>query len=186
MSRSPLTRVGATRLLPGPALPGSPIRVEVVRYLGADGEVDRVELSPTDDRTGVVVLARDPDQRLAVVRQYRATRDAAVWELPRGFGSSASPTEDAARELAEETGARAVRLALLGLIHPDTGVQRQQVAVVRAHVEHPSTTPTDLEEIAAVAWWCPQQLRAAVVDGRVRDGISLAALHLDACIGDTG
>ncbi len=180
MSRSRLCRQDSEQLLPGPAFPTSPIRVEVVHYLGVDGPTDRVQISPADARPGVVVVAREPGERIAVIRQFRAALDAEVWELPRGLGSSGSPAQDAARELEEETGARAHHLEPLGHIHPDPGVQRQQMVVVRARVPEATTQPSDVEEIAEVAWWTPGELCEAVRTGVLRDGISLAALHVDA------
>lgn len=104
----------------------------MVHYLGVDGETARVQISPADARPGVVVVARDPAGRVAVVRQFRPALAVELWELPRGLGSHDAPVEDAARELEEETGAQAVHLEPLGHIHPDPGVQRQQMVVVRA------------------------------------------------------
>lgn len=181
MSRHPLSRRGAEQLLPGPSFPDSPIRVEVVHYTTPTGPSLRVELSPSSDVDGVVIVARDPEGRIAVVRQYRAPVDGFVWELPRGLGTTGSPPADAAQELEEETGARARHLEVLGRIHPDSGVQRQRVAVVRAWVDEARTRPVDVEEIATAAWWEPGQLQQAVADGVLCDGISLAALHLDHC-----
>lgn len=181
MSRHPLSRRSTEQLLPGPAFPDSPIRVEVVRYVTPTGPTLRVELSPSSDVDGVVIVARDPEDRIAVVRQYRAPLDDFAWELPRGLGTTGSAPTDATQELAEETGARAQHLEVLGRIHPDSGVQRQRVVVVRAWVDEARTRPTDVEEIATAAWWEPARLQRAVADGVLRDGISLAALHLDHC-----
>lgn len=181
MSGHPWSRRSAVQVLPGPALPDSPIRVEVVHYVGPTGPIARVELSPSSDIDGVVVVARDLDGRIAVVQQYRSAVDRTLWELPRGLGSTGSPQADARRELQEETGALAHRLEVLGPIHPDAGVQRQQLAVVRAWVHEPSTRPVDVDEIAAAAWWDPRRLQQAVADGVLCDGISLAALQLDTC-----
>ena len=181
MSRHQLSRRDAQQLLPGPPLPDSPIRVEVVRYDTPTGPTLRVELSPSSDVDGVVIVARDPDERIAVVRQFRAPVGDYVWELPRGLGTTGSAAVDAAQELEEETGARALRLEVLGRIHPDSGVQRQRVAVVRAWVDEASTRPVDVEEISSAAWWEPARLRDAITEGVLCDGISLAALHLDHC-----
>lgn len=166
--------------LPGPAYPDSPIRVEVVHEFGPRSSAPRVQISPTNACAGVVVVARDPRQRIAVVRQFRATLGTEMWELPRGFGRSKAPVDDAARELEEETGARAVRLQSLGAFHPDTGLQRQQVVAVRAWVADAIARPIGTGEVAEVAWWSEPERHQAIVDGVLCDGISLAALLLDA------
>ena len=181
MSSHPLSRRSSEQLVPGPALPNSPIRVEVVHYDGATGPVARVELSPSSDIDGVVVVARDHLERIAVVRQFRSAVDRFLWELPRGLGATGSAVQDARRELEEETGARALRLEVLGHLHPDAGVQRQRMLVVRAWVDEASTRPVDVEEISSAAWWEPARLRDAITEGVLCDGISLAALHLDHC-----
>jgi 8-oxo-dGTP pyrophosphatase MutT (NUDIX family) len=59
----------------------------------------------------LAILARTPDGRIPVVRQYRPALEAFTWELPAGLvEKDEDPAKASARELLEETGypARAV------------------------------------------------------------------------------
>jgi ADP-ribose diphosphatase len=69
----------------------------------------------------IAVVARTPDGRIAIVRQYRPALEQSTWELPAGL---VDPGEDAEttcrRELMEETGLRAVSVHPLGIYAPCT------------------------------------------------------------------
>jgi ADP-ribose pyrophosphatase len=62
-------------------------------------------------RDYLAILARTPDGRIPIVRQYRPALEAFTWELPAGLvEKDEDPASASARELLEETGypARAV------------------------------------------------------------------------------
>jgi 8-oxo-dGTP pyrophosphatase MutT (NUDIX family) len=70
----------------------------------------------------VTAVARTPDGRIAVVRQYRPTVERYTWELPSGLVDPGEDPETACRrELREETGLQAERLTYLGGFRPDVG-----------------------------------------------------------------
>ena len=53
----------------------------------------------------VGIVARTPDGRIPIVRQFRPALEAYTWELPAGTGDKdENPSESAQRELLEETG----------------------------------------------------------------------------------
>jgi 8-oxo-dGTP pyrophosphatase MutT (NUDIX family) len=70
----------------------------------------------------VVAATRLPDGRIPIVRQYRPAVEQYTWELPSGLVDPGEDAETACRrELLEETGLRAERLAYLGGLRPDSG-----------------------------------------------------------------
>src|SRR5262245_10702258 len=70
----------------------------------------------------VTVIARTPEGAWLLVRQYRPAVEMMTLEFPSGHvDPGQTPEEAARRELAEETGYRANRLDLVGLLAPDVG-----------------------------------------------------------------
>ncbi len=64
---------------------------------------------------GVCILARDENQRILMVRQYRKPMEEAYLELPAGkLEPDLTPMENAFKELEEETGYKAESLKELG------------------------------------------------------------------------
>jgi 8-oxo-dGTP pyrophosphatase MutT (NUDIX family) len=63
----------------------------------------------------LAIVARTPDGRIPIVRQYRPAIEAFTWELPAGLvDSGEEPAAAAARELLEETGYPARAIHSLG------------------------------------------------------------------------
>jgi ADP-ribose pyrophosphatase len=61
----------------------------------------------------IAVVARTPDGRIPIVRQYRPALESFTWELPAGLvEQNEDPAESCRRELLEETGYPT------GVIHP--------------------------------------------------------------------
>jgi len=78
----------------------------------------------------VSIVARLPDGRLPIVRQFRPAVDAETWELPAGLLEPNERAEDAAgRELVEETGAVPLRVVDLGTFLPDTGRLENRIRI---------------------------------------------------------
>ena len=95
--------------------PGERLRVVVGTFVGPDGFTFEREIVRTFAAVCVVPLESDREHVL-LVRQYRGPVDQALLELPAGKLDipGESPESCAARELAEEVGARAERLTELG------------------------------------------------------------------------
>jgi ADP-ribose pyrophosphatase len=92
----------------------------------------------------LAILARVPDGRIALVRQYRPALEAFTWELPAGL---VDPGEDAAqacvRELKEETGLSALRVHALGSYAPCTARLSNRIHSFFVEAGPPDTAPTE-------------------------------------------
>ncbi|HMR48543.1 MAG TPA: NUDIX hydrolase [Arachnia sp.] len=130
-----------------------------------------------DGRSGVVVCAlRDED--LLFVHSPRPAVGETLLELPRGFGdaNSAGPTDDAVRELREETGHAASSATHIAEYLTDTSVLPSSVHVVLCTVDLDiPAAPTD-GETAGIRWVPLRDVGGLIEAGVLRDGHTLAAL----------
>jgi 8-oxo-dGTP pyrophosphatase MutT (NUDIX family) len=70
----------------------------------------------------IAILARTPDGRIPIVKQFRPAVESYTWELPAGLiERGESPEACCRRELIEEVGVSAQRIVDLGIVFPDTG-----------------------------------------------------------------
>ncbi len=70
----------------------------------------------------LAIVARIPDGRIPIVRQYRPAIESFSWELPAGLvDSGESPADSCRRELLEETGYPALAIHPLGTAAACTG-----------------------------------------------------------------
>lgn len=158
------------------------VREDRVTFTKSGAEGRHVVFEPAcGERAGSVVLAVRPGasgDRVALVHQFRYPLGVWSWELPRG-AADAEDTDavmTATRELVEETGALPVRATTIGSLHPDTGPMRSVVDVVAVHVEDVETAALDDEEIETVRWVTVPALLAAIADGSIKCGLTIAAV----------
>ena len=125
---------------------------------------------------GAVVIATDGGLTL-FIDIYRPSVDRRLLELPRGQAEAldAGPIATAERELIEETGYGLVDPQHLGQIFSDTGLCGDAANVVRGQV---SSNRQPAAEFAELHWLSASQIDAHIASGRIRDGLSLAALAL--------
>ncbi len=70
----------------------------------------------------LAIVARTPDGKIPIVRQYRPAIEIFTWELPAGLvDASEQPIESCRRELMEETGYPALSIHPLGMAAACTG-----------------------------------------------------------------
>ncbi len=119
----------------------------------------------------VVAVARTPDGRVAVVRQFRPAVERYTWELPSGLIDPGEDPETACRrELLEETGLRAERVIYLGGYRPDTG--RLELVQHVFRVEASGPRPDFVPEPGVVV----DYVRPEVIRELIREG-SFSQLH---------
>lgn len=132
----------------------------------------------------VVVLALDEQERVFCLRQYRHAAARSFVELPAGLCDVAGedPLEVARRELVEEAGLEAGQWTHLTSAYSSPGISAEEmhfyVARDLRHVDRGDFVP-EHEEAEMETFWVPyDELRAAVVDGRVTDAPVVLAVLL--------
>ena len=137
----------------------------------------------------IAIVARTPDGRIAIVRQYRPALERFTWELPAGLvDPGEAPTETCRRELLEETGLPALAVHALGTFAPCTarlsnGVHsffvetgpRAATAVAEAGIETRLVTPVELAGLIRSGEFTLQLHIGALMLAGMRGFIDMAA-----------
>ncbi len=149
---------------------------EVRRADGSDGIYGVV-----DKPDYALVIPLDSD-RLHLVEQFRYPVGARRWEFPQGTApgrAEIDPVELAARELHEETGLRAGRMELLGLLDVAPGQLSQRGRVFLATELTAGRPQREHEEQdMRSAWFSRTEFESMSRRGEVCDAQSLAAYSL--------
>jgi ADP-ribose pyrophosphatase len=143
---------------------------------GSPGLYAVVEKAPA-----AVIVPLDGDH-LWLIEQYRHPVGERFWELPQGAWDDCpgAPAEDVARgELAEETGLRAARMERLGRLFFAYGISDQPFEVWLATGLTRGEQALEHTEQGLVAARFPEaEVEAMVLDGRIADAATVAALGL--------
>jgi 8-oxo-dGTP pyrophosphatase MutT (NUDIX family) len=147
----------------------------VVEWATSDGVLRHRFRSDAEGDGAVVVAVRDG--RTLFVEIDRPVVGVRLLELPRGQAEreDADPGVTALRELLEETGYVGSSARDVGIIWPDSGLCADAVHVVL--VSDPVRSDAS-PEFLSQHWMTDEEVSEAVRSGRVRDGVSLAALSL--------
>jgi 8-oxo-dGDP phosphatase len=125
-----------------------------------------------------LVIPLDGD-RLHMVEQFRYPLGIRRWEFPQGTApglAESDPLELAARELREETGLRAGRMAELGLLDVAPGISSQRGHVYLATDLTEGPHERELEEQDMRTAWVPRsRFEAMIRKQEVTDSQSIAA-----------
>jgi 8-oxo-dGTP pyrophosphatase MutT (NUDIX family) len=128
----------------------------------------------------VNVIARTPEGRIVLVRQFRFGSNALSLEVPGGvMEAGEDPVGAGVRELLEETGYGGGRARLLGSVHPNPAIMDNRCHVVLVDGAVP-TGPIDWdddEEIQVSTASAEEALEWAR-SGRIVHSLSIAALFL--------
>jgi ADP-ribose pyrophosphatase len=142
-----------------------------------DGKSARLDIVVHHGAATLVPI--DAQNRIWFVRQYRHAAAESLLELPAGTidpGESAEAC--AAREVREEIGLAAGSLKKIGEFYLAPGYSTEFMRVFLATELTPDPRPHDSDEFLEVTAIPVAEAYAMALDGRIRDGKTLAALLL--------
>ena len=127
----------------------------------------------------VNVVAETTQGELVVIRQWRHGTRRVELEIPAGLiDPGETPLQAAARELREETGYVAEALELIGSVAPNPAFSANTCHTVLARgCRLAGAQELDAGEDIAVDRITPDELRAAIRDGRVRNAMVICGLY---------
>ena len=133
-------------------------------------------------RGAVAVVALTDDGRICLVRQYRTALDRVTVEIPAGkLDPGEDPLTCAKRELLEETGMVAVRMAFLTTLATTPGFTDERIHLYMATGLTFGSAHPDEDEFLNVDLVPLNELIDAVLDGRIEDSKTVCgALICDA------
>jgi ADP-ribose pyrophosphatase len=168
------------------------ILAEDKEWSGRIFNVDRLKVMLADGRPAIRDVVRHPgavaivaltdDGRICLVRQYRTSLDRVTVEIPAGkLGIGEDPLECATRELLEETGFVAAKMAHLTTIATSVGFSDELIHIYMATGFTLSQSSPDEDEFINVDLVELPEFIDAVLDGRIEDAKTVVgALICDA------
>ena len=144
-------------------------------------------------KSAVVIAPMTADGKLLLVRQERVPIRATIWEFPAGQIDDTAEEEairkTTLRELREEAGyelAAKGELIPLGHFFPSSGFtdEHSHLFLARPVIPHPEGNDLDPNEaITECRAFTPDELRAMIASGEIRDANTLAAFARMVAIG---
>ena len=141
----------------------------------AEGHVVEREVVVSHD--SVAMVAIDEERNVLLVRQFRAPPGVVLLEVPAGtIESGEEPLSCAHRELREETGFTASRLAPIGDFWTTPGFSTERMYVFLATGLRPDALPSDDDEDIQLERVPFSQALEMARSGQVHDAKTIAAL----------
>lgn len=146
------------------------------RFVAPHGK--EVEYYFTQHPGAVAIVGVTDDGRIPWAWQYRPLLDRESLEIPMGGKGNLDAKTAAVHELAEEAKVRAENIELIGRHFATTGCSTEAVDIFLAwglqNVEHGQD---ETEEFILVLM-SPEEIEAAIQDGRIVDGMSISSWHM--------
>lgn len=149
------------------------IEDQVIRPDGEPGIYGIVDLAPS-----VGVLALNERNEVALVGQWRYTRQRYCWELPVGASKPTDPTmlDAAQRELREETGLEAADWLEIGVLDSIVGATTERATLFLARGLMQGDDSQDPEEQISMRWVTLQEALLMVDRHEITECISVVTL----------
>ncbi len=126
---------------------------------------------------GAVVVARDEDGRVGLLRQFRHAAGGWIWEFPAGLLEPGEPPREAAkRELREETGCHAREWKSLGSALSTPGFCTERLHLFLATGLTKAQAAPHPHEFIEVHWKPLAEVRAMAHRGEIEDAKTIVAL----------
>jgi ADP-ribose pyrophosphatase len=130
-----------------------------------------------EHKGAVCILPVLDDGRVVTVRQFRKPAEAALLELPAGgLEKGEEPIDCARRELAEECGLHAQRVAPMFSMYLAPGYSTELIHCFLAEEMGETEAHPDEDENVEVEVYALDELLHMIDDGRIRDAKTVAAL----------
>ena len=147
---------------------GKLVGLTIERWNGAEREV-------VERADSVAVVAVDRDDRVVLVRQFRAPARDILVELPAGtVGEGEDPLATAKRELAEETGLHGGCWRRGPVFYSSPGFVRERIHLFFATALEPGKRSPDTGEELELVRWPAAEVRSRLRE--IKDGKTLAGL----------
>lgn len=156
---------------------GKIITVETHQVKLADGKEGFREI--VNHPGGVCVLARDKDNRILMVRQFRKPMEEAYLELPAGkLEIDLTPEENAHKELEEETGFKTKNFKSLGAYASSPGYSDEMIHLFVAEELIPGVKGGDDDEFIDIIRLTDEEFMEGIRKGTIKDLKTVACYTL--------
>jgi 8-oxo-dGTP pyrophosphatase MutT (NUDIX family) len=154
---------------------GRVIKVSTERLRYANGREFDIDFVTHPGAAAVVAV--DSEQRVCLVRQYRHGVRDFMWEIPAGkLDPGEAPEVCAVRELAEETGVRALQWSSLGTYVPAPGIFTEVIHLYLARDLQMGAAAPDADEELQLQWLPLKDALHKLQVGEWNDGKTALAL----------
>jgi ADP-ribose pyrophosphatase len=130
---------------------------------------------------GVVILAMNDKEQIALVKQNRFAIGEETLELPAGKLDNTpeeTPLDGAKRELREEVGVLAQKWSFLGYVYPSPGILTEKLYLYFATDIILSQQDLDVDEILFAEWMDLSRFQDLLKEGKITDAKTLCAYTL--------
>ncbi len=156
---------------------GKIIKLETHEVKLADGKITMREI--VRHPGGVCILAKDQDEKILLVKQFRKPMEEAYLELPAGkLEVDLTPEENASKELEEETGYKCEHLRFLGAFASSPGYSDEMIHLYAAEGLYNGQKGGDDDEFIEIVRFTEEEFMEGIRNGIIKDLKSIAAYTL--------